>query len=125
MNLGKTGLIWLLFCPDSRELQPLFHWRHHCCPVHCVTYSSGRKNSKITVLILLVIAAIYTVTVWFGMKGVSDFRPAVLICSWHCLLMYCFEGGECTYMFLETGFFSAMGKSRSEFYGYGSMDGPS
>ena len=30
-----------------------------------------QKNSKITVLILLVIAAIYTVTVWFGMKGVS------------------------------------------------------
>ncbi len=74
-----------------------------------------QKNSKITVLILLVIAAIYTVTVWFGMKGVSRLSAS---CSYLFLALLAYVllgGGECTYI-LETGF-SAMGNLVQNFMG--------
>lgn len=72
-------------------------------------------GTGVTILLLLVIAAVYTLTVWFGMKGVSKLAG---ICTWlfFALLAYFLvSGGEAGYI-LETGF-SAIGNMVQNFIG--------
>lgn len=63
----------------------------------------GLKSSNIlTIGILLIIAFVYTITVWFGIDGISKLAQ---ICSYlfFILLIYFFiGGGECIYI-IETG----------------------
>ncbi|MDD7739009.1 MAG: BCCT family transporter [Fusicatenibacter sp.] len=74
-----------------------------------------KSGTGLTILILLVIAAIYTLTVWFGMKGVSKLAAC---CSWlfFALLLYVLIGGGEARYILETGF-SAIGNLIQNFVG--------
>jgi BCCT family betaine/carnitine transporter len=67
------------------------------------------------VIILLVIAAIYTMTVWFGMKGISKLAASCSYLFITLLVYVLIGGGECTYI-LETGF-SAIGNLVQNFIG--------
>ncbi len=72
-------------------------------------------GAGVTIFLLLVIAAVYTLTVWFGMKGVSKLAG---FCTWlfFALLAYfLIAGGETGYI-LETGF-SALGNMMQNFIG--------
>ena len=66
-------------------------------------------------IILLVIAAIYTMTVWFGMKGISKLAASCSYLFITLLVYVLIGGGECTYI-LETGF-SAIGNLVQNFIG--------
>lgn len=64
---------------------------------------SGIRTGKgLTILILLLIAVVYTLTVWFGMKGIS--RLAAM-CTWlfFALLLYVLAGGGEAKYIIETG----------------------
>ena len=65
-------------------------------------------------IILLVIAAIYTMT-WFGMKGISKLAASCTYLFITLLVYVLIGGGECTYI-LETGF-SAIGNLVQNFIG--------
>lgn len=77
---------------------------------------TGRSaGPSLTILILVVIACVYTLTIWFGMKGVS--RLAAW-CSYlfFALLLYVLIGGREAVYILETGF-SAVGNLLQNFVG--------
>lgn len=76
----------------------------------------GMGNGKDwTILWLLLIMTIYTVTVWFGMKGISRLAK-ICVCLFGGLLFYVFAaGGEAVYI-LETGY-SAVGNLLQNFIG--------
>lgn len=69
----------------------------------------------LTIAILLVIAAVYTITVWFGMKGISKLATACTYLFFALLAYFLFLGGETRYI-LETGF-SAIGNLVQNFVG--------
>ena len=75
-------------------------------------FSTG---TVLTIVILLLIAAVYTLTVWFGMKGISKLAGA---CTYlfFALLIYFLVGGRETGYILETGF-SALGNLVQNFVG--------
>lgn len=72
-------------------------------------------GTGLTILILLLIAAVYTLTVWFGMKGVSKLASG---CTWLflALLLYVLLAGKETGYILETGF-SSLGSMIQNFLG--------
>ena len=64
----------------------------------------GISNSTIlTVLILLVICAVYTFAVWFGVEGISKLATYCSYLFFALLFYFLFLGGETGYI-LETGF---------------------
>lgn len=69
----------------------------------------------LTVVILLLIAAVYTCTVWFGMKGISRLATICSYCFFVLLAYVLFGSGEARYI-LETGF-SAIGNLVQNFIG--------
>lgn len=73
------------------------------------------NGTGLTILILLVIAGVYTLTVWFGMKGVSKLANCCSYLFFALLLYVLIFGGETTYI-LETGF-SALGNLVQNFIG--------
>ncbi len=74
--------------------------------------SAGRGG---TIVILLLIAFIYTLTVWFGMKGISKLASWCTYLFFVLLLYFLIGGGETVYI-LETGF-SAIGNLIQNFIG--------
>lgn len=72
-------------------------------------------GTTLTILILLLIAFVYTVTVWFGMKGISKLAAYCTYMFFALLLYFLIAGGECIYI-LETGF-SALGNMVQNFIG--------
>lgn len=69
----------------------------------------------LTIVILLMIAAVYTFTVWFGMKGIARLATICSYCFFALLAYVLFGGGEARYI-LETGF-SAIGNLVQNFIG--------
>lgn len=69
----------------------------------------------LTIVILLLIAAVYTFTVWFGMKGIARLATICSYCFFALLAYFLFGGGEARYI-LETGF-SAIGNLVQNFIG--------
>ncbi len=76
---------------------------------------SLQSGSGLTIGILLLIAAVYTITVWFGMKGISRLASYCVYLFFALLLYVFFAGGEGRYI-LETGF-SALGNMVQNFIG--------
>lgn len=74
--------------------------------------STGRGG---TVGILLLIAFVYTLTVWFGMKGISKLASWCAYLFFVLLIYFLIGGGETAYI-LETGF-SAIGNLIQNFIG--------
>lgn len=72
-------------------------------------------STGLTIAILLVIAAVYTLTVWFGMKGISRLAGYCSYLFFALLLYVLLCGGEARYI-LETGF-SALGNLAQNFIG--------
>lgn len=64
-------------------------------------------STWLTVILLLLIAFVYTLTVWFGMKGIAKLA-SYCVCLFFALLLYFLIGGGETGYILETGF-SAIG----------------
>lgn len=60
---------------------------------------------SLTIIILLIIALIYTMTVWFGMKGVSKLA-AICTYLFFLLIVYVLLGGGQTRFIVESGFSS-------------------
>lgn len=75
----------------------------------------------LTIAILLMIAAVYTFTVWFGMKGIAKLAAICSYCFFALLAYVLFGGGETRYI-LETGFFRNR-QSCPELHRAGNMDG--
>lgn len=76
----------------------------------------GFTNGTIlTIAILLLIAVVYTLTVWFGMKGISKLASCCVALFSILLAYFLFAGGETVYI-LETGF-SALGNMVQNFVG--------
>lgn len=76
----------------------------------------GLPNGTIlTILILLLIAVVYTLTVWFGMKGISKLASYCVYLFIILLTYFLFTGGETVYI-LETGI-SALGNMVQNFIG--------
>lgn len=69
----------------------------------------------LTIVILLVIAAVYTITVWFGMKGIAKLATMCTYLFFALLAYFLFLGGETRYI-IETGF-SAIGNMVQNFIG--------
>lgn len=69
----------------------------------------------LTIVILLMIAVVYTLTVWFGMKGITKLAAVCSYCFFALLAYVLFGGGETRYI-LETGF-SAIGNLAQNFIG--------
>lgn len=67
----------------------------------------------LTIVVLLVIACIYTMTVWFGMKGISKLASACTYLFFALLFYFLFFGGETRYI-VETGF-SSLGNMAQNF----------
>lgn len=72
-------------------------------------------GTVLTVAILLLIALVYTLTVWFGMKGISKLATWCTYLFFALLLYFLIGGGETVYI-LETGF-SALGNLVQNFVG--------
>ena len=70
---------------------------------------------SLTILILLMIAFVYTLTVWFGMKGVSRLASVCTYLFFFLLAYVLIGGGECRYI-LETGV-SSIGNLAQNFIG--------
>ena len=64
-------------------------------------------STGLTIVILLLIAAVYTLTVWFGMRGISKLASYCAYLFFVLLLYVLLAGNETVYI-LETGF-SALG----------------
>lgn len=76
----------------------------------------GFENGiRLTIIILLLIALVYTLTVWFGMKGISKLAEYCSYLFFALLFYFLFLGGETTYI-LETGF-SSLGNMIQNFVG--------
>lgn len=69
----------------------------------------------LTIDLLLLIAFVYTLTVWFGMKGISRLASGCTYLFFALLIYFLIGGGETTYI-LETGF-SALGNLIQNFIG--------
>ena len=69
----------------------------------------------LTILILLMIAFVYTLTVWFGMKGVSRLASICAYLFFVLLAYVLIGGGECRYI-IETGV-SSIGNLVQNFVG--------
>ena len=69
----------------------------------------------LTIIILLLIAMVYIITVWFGMKGIAKLATWCSYLFFALLAYFLFLGGETRYI-LETGF-SAMGNLVQNFVG--------
>ena len=76
---------------------------------------SLRPSTGLTIVILLMIAAVYTITVWFGMKGIAKLAVICSYCFFALLAYVLFGGGEARYI-LETGF-SSIGNLVQNFIG--------
>lgn len=74
-----------------------------------------RDGVLLTILILLFIAIVYTITVWFGMKGVSKLASGCTYLFSILLLYFLIAGREAIYI-IETGF-SALGNLLQNFIG--------
>lgn len=74
-----------------------------------------QSGTTLTILILLLIAVVYTLTVWFGMKGISKLASYCVYLFIFLLAYFLFAGGETVYI-LETGF-SALGNMVQNFIG--------
>lgn len=72
-------------------------------------------NTKLTIAVLILIAFVYTLTVWFGMKGISKLATYCTYFFFLLLLYVMVCGGESRYI-LETGF-SAIGNLVQNFVG--------
>lgn len=70
---------------------------------------------RLTIIILMLIAAVYTITVWFGMKGISKLASYCTYMFFALLIYILVAGGETRYI-LETGF-SAIGNMIQNFIG--------
>lgn len=70
-------------------------------------------NSGMTIMILLLIAFVYTVTVWFGMTGIAKLASYCTYLFFALLIYFLICGGEMVYI-LETGF-SAIGNMIQNF----------
>lgn len=73
------------------------------------------NGTTLTILILLLIAVVYTLTVWFGMKGISKLASYCVYLFIILLTYFLFTGGETVYI-LETGI-SALGNMVQNFIG--------
>lgn len=73
------------------------------------------NGTTLTISILLLIAVVYTLTVWFGMKGISKLASYCVYLFMLLLAYFLFAGGETVYI-LETGF-SALGNMVQNFVG--------
>lgn len=81
-----------------------------------ISHVFGLQDSiGLTIAILLMIAAVYTFTVWFGMKGIAKLAAICSYCFFALLAYVLFGGGETRYI-LETGF-SAIGNLVQNFIG--------
>lgn len=69
----------------------------------------------LTIIILVLIAVVYTLTVWFGMKGIAKLASGCAYLFFVLLLYVLLTGGETVYI-LETGF-SALGNMAQNFIG--------
>lgn len=69
----------------------------------------------LTIVILILIALVYTLTVWFGMKGITKLASVCTYLFFGLLLYVLIGGGEARYI-LETGF-SALGNMVQNFIG--------
>lgn len=72
-------------------------------------------GTGLTITILLFIACVYTIGVWFGMKGISRLATICIYLFWALLFYFLFLGGE-TVFILENGF-SALGNMVQNFIG--------
>lgn len=72
-------------------------------------------STGLTIGILLFIAFVYTVTVWFGFKGIAKLAAYCTYLFFALLAYFLFGGGKTTYI-LETGF-SALGNMVQNFIG--------
>ena len=81
-----------------------------------VAHVFGFKDGIVlTIVILLIIALVYTMTVWFGIKGISKLAGYCSYLFFALLAYVLFAGGETRYI-LETGF-SALGNMTQNFIG--------
>lgn len=69
----------------------------------------------LTIVILLLIAVVYTLTVWFGMKGISKLASFCTYLFFALLIYFLIGGGETKYI-IETGI-SSIGKLVQNFIG--------
>lgn len=72
-------------------------------------------GTTLTIMILLLIAGVYTLTVLFGMKGISKLANVCTYLFFALLIYFLVLGGEATYI-LETGF-SSIGNMIQNFVG--------
>lgn len=72
-------------------------------------------GTTLTIVILILIAVVYTLTVWFGMKGIAKLASGCAYLFFVLLLYVLLTGGETVYI-LETGF-SALGNMAQNFIG--------
>lgn len=72
-------------------------------------------STTLTIIILLLIATVYTLTVWFGMKGISRLAEYCTYLFFALLVYFLIGGGEAKYI-IETGF-SALGNMAQNFIG--------
>ena len=70
-------------------------------------------GTTLTIVILILIAVVYTLTVWFGMKGIAKLASGCAYLFFVLLLYVLLTGGETVYI-LETGF-SALGNMAQNF----------
>lgn len=73
------------------------------------------NGTMLTITILLLIAFVYTLTVWFGMKGIAKLASGCAYLFMLLLIYVLIAGGETVYI-LETGF-SAIGNMIQNFIG--------
>ncbi len=72
-------------------------------------------TTGVTILVLLLICAIYTITVLFGLKGISNLAGICSYLFFGLLLYFLFLGGETRYI-IETGF-QSLGNLAQNFIG--------
>ena len=76
----------------------------------------------LTIMILLLIAVVYTLTVWFGMKGVARLATGCTYLFFALLVYFLVGGGEMRYI-LETGV-SSIGNLAQNFIGMSTWTDP-
>lgn len=74
-----------------------------------------QDSTVLTIALLLLIAFVYTLTVWFGMKGIKKLAACCTYLFFALLIYFLIGGGETIYI-LETGF-SALGNMIQNFVG--------
>lgn len=80
-------------------------------------------TTTVTILVLLLICAVYTVTVLFGVKGISKLAGICSYLFFAILLYFLFLGGETRYI-IETGF-QSLGTMTQNFIGLATYMDPS